>query len=853
MLACWWLVTRRLVRHRARLLLVLSLAISVPTGVAVLGAVVSASAAPAPGELNARLLSGSAARVQADDPAGAERVIAAARAHGVTPVREFLSTPVVLTGPSAAVSVQLQVGAQLPAEPGARLQLLAGDWPTTAGDACLTEPAAAVADIGVGDLVDSRAGRLRVTCVVRDRTEFGSRAALALGAIDAARPETEDARRATHHLLFAGDDGTGQQPLLEFSDDLAHQGWTVLLAGGNADTVRADDGEALSLLRTLSWILLPVVVLTSVLVLVQAVRRSQRDLHLLRLVGWTPRLSALLAGALVLLPVSAALLAGGGLGLVGAVVSRDTWQRLLGAQWYAVRADPAVLAALAVVVIVVPVLVTATWAGRSMDTRPAATTPVSGTLHRLLRPVAIGAVLTTAAIVVTGQWTFLLLAAVLAAPAVVPPLARLGRRVPRPVGAPGRGSVAGLLRRGHSTHSPGTVLGTALLVAAVLAFPTTAVLMIGGIEGETRTGTSLVPRPSSAVYVGHAPLTATDARSAADAVGARLSSWQSLAIVQPAPDGAEVLTSPAVPALARTVCTGTTADDRCERVLRGVGVADPVALESLLGRRLSAAEQRSYAAGQAMVLDAGLISDGAIPLIPAGDLFVSSGTITSFPAESAAFGPGTSPTSSLPAVFVAPTALTGSGNGPEAGLTLVAADTSYLFELQGPVTSAQERELRRTIVSRVEVSGDDEFLLTRLDAARISVLRQVLDRFPLATLVLATALGALACSMLARDAARDRSVLAALGVTGSTTAAWFGSTLASASALGVAAAAAVSFPAAWVLVRMEVHHGLPGSAPLSVSFLLLVPVVMAGVGWLWGRRSAGVGEGGVTALDTGDT
>lgn len=60
----------------------------------------------------------------------------------------------------------------------------------------------------------------------------------------------------------------------------------------------------------MSWILLPLVVVVAVLVLLQAARRSRRDLEVLQLVGWPPRLSALLAAALVLVPVGLAAVVG---------------------------------------------------------------------------------------------------------------------------------------------------------------------------------------------------------------------------------------------------------------------------------------------------------------------------------------------------------------------------------------------------------------------------------------------------------------------------------------------------------------------------------------------------------------
>lgn len=158
MLACWFLVTRRLLRRRIGLLVAIGLAISLPTAAAVLAAVVSASASPASGELNSRLLSGAAARVQVDDGAAADAITELARTRGESPVREFLSTPVVVMAEHAAVSVQLQIGEQLPADPDSRLQLLAGGWPAGAGEACLTEAVANVAGVGVGDRVSTRAG-----------------------------------------------------------------------------------------------------------------------------------------------------------------------------------------------------------------------------------------------------------------------------------------------------------------------------------------------------------------------------------------------------------------------------------------------------------------------------------------------------------------------------------------------------------------------------------------------------------------------------------------------------------------------------------------------------------------------
>lgn len=530
------------------------------------------------------------------------------------------------------------------------------------------------------------------------------------------------------------------------------------------------------------------------------------------------------------------------------MLTQGTWERLLGAQWHAVRADCTVLTALALVVVVVPVLLTAGWAGRTAGTatarRPRGAT---GTVSRLVRATAIGTGLAALAVAATAQWTYLLLVAVFAAPALVVPLTRLSRR--RSGSEPVGRSVAALLRRRYTAAAPATVLGAAMLVAAVFAFPATAILMIGGIEGEPATmAASLVSRPSSAVYVGHAPLTAADAQQAADVVGAQLTSWQSLSITQPAPDGDEVMTSPAISALARSVCLGPTADARCERVLRGVGVADRDAVESLLGRNLSDAERAAYAKGTALVLDKGTISgDGTVTLIPAGDLFIPSCLAVPLPALSTPVGRGTVPTSSLPAVFLAPEAVSAAATGT----TLIAADTSYLFELDGPATAAQERSLRRAIVARVEVSGDDEFLLTRMDAARVSMLRQVLDRFPVVALLLAAGVAVLSAAMLSRDAARDRRVLLALGASRRTVATWFATTLAATATAGAVAALGASGVADWVLVRMEVHHGLPASGWVSVWFLLPIPLVTGTVaaawGWWWAPRAGAK----VTALDTG--
>lgn len=839
----WLLVARRQWGARKGLVGVVLLACVVPLMVTVLASVASSSAAPRPGELVHRNLGPYQLRVQADSPEELQELVSIGQSSGSTSQDLVVTTPGVLVTASSAVEVTVEAGAVQQAQLDSRFRILRGDLPAAADEMALSKNAAVALGVDVGSGLKWGARAYRVSGIVRERSNFDSRLALLTAGADTGDVQLGDASRTHHNLYLAG-----AASVPELQDAYLRVGYGVLTRFSGAESVQHDDGEFVLLLRRTSIALLTLSLVIVVVCMAAVARFVASDLHTLHLLGFNRRARSLLAGSVGLLIGVVAAAVGLTLGLATVAPSREALERVVGSEWYATRADLNWLFAAVGLVVLSASAAAALWSRSSSDDRPNVPVGVgSGRSRTAWMSVAqvggVSGVVLAAAALAVGKPTFLLVVSVLVAPALAIVLWVLaGSRL---AGRDQKGGLttARLLAHAYLSDRPAVPVTTAALTAGLLAFPITAVLMIAGIEGDNAGPVrASVPRSEMAVYIGATDLAPGELAAISEESGADRTSTWSLALLPAGTRGEQASAwVPALPERPSRACStfggrtdGAVAEDACAIGFRGTALGQPAALAEILGRELTPTEQRFYASGGALALDAAAEDEGVVRLIPTsaiGSPFDSRGI--ELPSMLVAPAAGTRVSQATPAVWLSADVATSQlpRATAQSGMTLRSGQQQAAFSYPSAVTAEVEQRLRRAIVTRVEVGGSEEFLVTRLDASRVSAVRNLLDNFHVVALLLTVTAAGCCALALGRELRVEQRVLDDLGVAAGATARWRATITGGSTAAGAIAAVMTGAFCAILIVGQEVGGRVPVSAWLGLASVLLVPALASAVAY----------------------
>ena len=708
----FWLVSRRLARRQLGLLVALIVVIAIPMLAVTVSSIAGYSARAQNGELAARTLgpyqlrSGATSATEAaaltDDQPGVEAVTVGS-AGGV-----------IRTGTSAA-SGRVVIGEPDPRLWASQYSVLAGALPLRPGEGCLTDPLDSALGAQLGQRLSVWGRNITVVCRLRSRSEYFARQLVVWGDPRA----VEQSAAADPSIQFDRYVSGPTANIDQLREKWLRQGLGVVGVGASTEdnNVQTSDGEFVMSLSRASILMLLVACAVSVGLMASLSRAYGVQVTTLVYLGVTPGLRAGMTSAFATLVTLPAALIGWAVAFPLARSWRSGFERLGSAEWYAFRVDWVHLVLAAVIVVGVSVGAGAWWTFRTDRDRRYSTRRSPKPGRRL---VMIGAITAALALVVGGfvrNGVSLLLVAVFGAPLAAAAIALpLMRRV-RPQGETAVTTVV----RAYLAHRSAVVRSTTVLAAVLLVIIPSFASFVQHLGGQTSSERQLqaAPRASVAVYVGSAPLTPAGVTTLAHSVDAMTDQWHLLK-VRTLVDGEQVQL-PALP-LPPGGCGGDVGTATpCGATLRGIGIANRASLQAVLGRSLNEQEATAYAAGSAVVLDPRLVTAGRLAIGSTVSLGQTGSAVVAIPAIAAALGTGSSLSAATPAVFVGTdlAKLPATVDQPSAGQLQV------MFEFPAPISASQERDLRRMILGQVEIVGDDEYLFTWLDAARVGLVGRI--------------------------------------------------------------------------------------------------------------------------------
>ena len=670
---------------------------------------------------------------------------------GVEAVTVGSAAGVIRSGASAA-SGRVVVGEPDPRLWASQYSVLAGALPLRPGDGCLTDPLDSALGVQLGQRLRVWGRDVTVVCRLRSRSEYFARQLVVWG-----DPRTiEQSAAADPSIQFDRYVSGPTAAVDQLREKWLRQGLGVVSADASTeDNVQTSDGEFVMSLSRVSILMLLVACAVSVGLMASLSRAYGVQVTTLFYLGVAPGLRAGMASVFAALVTLPAALIGWAAAFPLTRSWRSGFERLGSAEWYAFRVDWGQLVLAAVAVVAVSAGAGAWWTFRTDRDRRLSLRSSPRPGRRL---VIIGVLTAAAALVVGGfvrNGVSLLLVAVFGAPLAAAAIALpLARRV-RSQGA----TAVGTLVRAYLAHRSIVVRSTTVLAAVLLVIIPSFASFVQHLGGQTSAERQLqaAPRASVAVYVGSAPLTPAGVTTLADSVGAQPDQWHLLK-VRTSVDGEQVQL-PALP-LPPGGCGGDVGTaTACGATLRGIGIADRASLQAVLGRSLTEQEATAYAAGSAVVLDPRLVIAGRLAIGSTLSLGQTGFAVAQIPARAAALGPGSSLSAATPAVFVG----TDLAKLPAAVDQPSAGQLQVMFEFPAPITASQERDLRRMILGQVEIVGDDEFLFTWLDSARVGLVGRIVGHAAEANGVAATLVLLLVAAVVRRDLLRENRILTQLG------------------------------------------------------------------------------------------
>jgi hypothetical protein len=210
---------------------------------------------------------------------------------------------------------------------------------------------------------------------------------------------------------------------------------------------------------------------------------------------------------------------------------------------------------------------------------------------------------------------------------------------------------------------------------------------------------------------------------------------------------------------------------------------------------------------------------------------------------------GTTVSSKVPTLWLSDARLGSPAGAVDGEGSLKAGQRQVAFVFSSAVTADVEQLLRRAIVTRVEVGTGDEFLVTQLDASRVSLVQRLLENMFWVALVLAVGAALyVALALKQAQAASDR-ILYDVGVTVREIRRWRAKLVGLSTAVGGLVAVVVGAACASAVVLGETGGAaVPAAAWLRLLPLAVLPVVTglvaaAAAGLRSRRRESAWGRG----------
>lgn len=807
---------------------------AVPLALGLSAFVVVSSSAPQPGELSWRQLAGYAVEVTL--PADSSVVPGSV-------VKDIESVP----GGSAVVTSSARlllrgdgISASLPTEVGAlgrdrlsvRSAVVQGSWPVRPGEIAVSAAARKSTGWQVGTRLRAADGSTAaVVGVYRPRNDFAEKSAFLHAA------PTPSSSSSEFHIYADLPEGASAQMVERWrAAGLSVHGQ---LAQGQDHVAEA--GVAPPWVTPLGWLLVLAAWLIVVVTLVASSRQLEADLVALGKLGvpvrGRARVIALLggisgAGAVVVALPAAIVLSGS---------SRARLEEWAGREWFAVRLPQGTGWAAAVGTVAIPTAALLIWAIRRLRRAEVDhQAPMAG--NRLGPRASVLALVSGITVGVLGLASGKSYAGLVAATLLAPAVAILATSVVRWLASRSATSfLVPLLVRNALVRRPRVLGGSAAVIAVFAVMPLTfAASILAVITAPPRGGTSTaapvsaVPRPSTAAYVGDAPLDITAAQNVAQQAGG--SAWPWWAVGIPAADGSG--SRPVLAAGARSCLGGEPAKlsaNACRLALRGVAAMNEQGMATLLGRSLSSDERRILDRGGALVLSDELLSTRGPSTVGVDDI----GSLLSQDGSGAAPVPlvaalavpadGTMTSDALPGVLILhsgsmPDRLRPTGHNP----------TGYLFDFHHPVSSQTEQELRRGICAAAENFGDTDYLVTIESGNKTGIVKVIRNSGWIA--VALALLGVLTLSWgLRRDLLREILVLQRLGAGRRRLAIWSGCLAAISGTSGILAAIMTAVAGAEYFLFVEQVTSTPRMWVMLVLPLLVVPT-LAAISGTWVTR-----------------